>query len=388
MRYKFYYGGWYQRTTLHLSEIYGFLHNGFTELPLNRERLNKNLESLDLKKVERKSDYLEYILASNNNGIDIKYFEDGLYVLETESNEIIAGKEKLESYFLEKFNPAIAYLFSLGAPTPKILANIKQNHPLVIVVESKDHSKYEVEKNMFGDVYSVVDSKKFTVYKTPNYIIIAVDPKSSQEVSNLVCMQIFFREFKDQLEKYLNIHRKIWEEITLIKDSGSIKGSEIVKNRMRLDSYDRSISLINNRINQMGTYVKTRQSISKDLGIEEHLAKVFDYKFETLVNTLSYIKEIWLMTRDYVKNVISVLSDIENQSLNNSIKSLQIITSIGVVSGILGYLSKSELPKVTQAGFEYLILLLAITSLINMLIVSYYRSIKYKVKISDVSEKL
>ncbi len=388
MRYKFYYGGWYQRTTLHLSEIYGFLHNGYTELPLNKEKLNRNLELLDLNKVERKNDYLEFILASNTDGIDIKYFEDGLYVLETESNEIEAGKEKLESYFSEKFNPAISYLFSLGAPTPKILANIKQSHPLVVVVESKTHSKYEVDKKMFGDVYSVVDSKKFTVYKTPNYIVIAVDPNSTQEVTNLVCMQIFFREFKDQLEKYLNIHRKIWEDITLIKDSGSIKGSQIVKNRMKLDSYDRSISLINNRINQMGTYVKTRQSISKDLGIEDHLTKVFDYKFETLVNTLSYIKEIWAMTRDYVKNVISILSDIENQSLNNSIKSLQIITSIGVVSGILGYLSKNELPRITSAGFEYLILLLLSTFIINFLIVSYYRNIKYKIKISDLSDKL
>lgn len=388
MRYKFYYGGWYQRTTLHLSEIYGFLHNGYTELPLNKEKLNRNLELLDLNKVERKNDYLEFILASNTDGIDIKYFEDGLYVLETESNEIEAGKEKLESYFSEKFNPAISYLFSLGAPTPKILANIKQSHPLVVVVESKTHSKYEVDKKMFGDVYSVVDSKKFTVYKTPNYIVIAVDPNSTQEVTNLVCMQIFFREFKDQLEKYLNIHRKIWEDITLIKDVGSIKGSQIVKNRMKLDSYDRSISLINNRINQMGTYVKTRQSISKDLGIEDHLTKVFDYKFETLVNTLSYIKEIWAMTRDYVKNVISILSDIENQSLNNSIKSLQIITSIGVVSGILGYLSKSDLPKVTPAGIEYLFLLLAATFIANLLIVSYYKNIKYKVKISDTSYNL
>jgi hypothetical protein len=138
----------------------------------------------------------------------------------------------------------------------------------------------------------------------------------------------------------------------------------------------------------MGTYVKTRQSISKDLGVEEHLTKVFDYKFETLVNTLSYIKEIWAMTRDYVKNVISILSDIENQSLNNSIKSLQIITSLGVVSGILGYLTKSDLPKFTSAGIEYLIILLVITFTINLFIIGYYRSIKYKIKISNIAGEL
>lgn len=388
MKYKIFYGGWYQRTTLHLTEIYDFLHYGRTNLPLDKQKIENNHKNLDLKEVSRKNDYLEYVQGLTNNGIDINYFEDGLYVLETESNEIDVAKNKLESYFFEKFNPAIAYIFSLGAPTPKLLANIKQEHPLVVIVESKNHAKYEVDKIMFGEVYSTVSSALFTVYKTAKYILIVVDPKGNKQISNLVYMQIFFREFKDQLERYLNIHRKIWEEITLIKDSKSIKGSEIVKNRMRLDSYDRSINLINNRINQMGTYVKTRQSISKDIKVEEHLIKVFDYKFETLINSLSYIKEVWAMTKDYVKNVISILSDIENQSLNNSIKSLQIITSVGVVSGIFGYLSKSEFPKITSAGIEYLIMLIFVTFLINVGIVSYYRNIKYKIKISEISDKL
>lgn len=388
MKYKIYYGGWYQRTTLHLTEIYDLMHNGRTNLPLDKQKIDSNFNSLNLKSVVRKNDYLEYIFAQTSDGIDINYFEDGLYVLETESNEINTAKEKLESYFVEKFNPSIAYIFSLGAPTPKILANIKQDHPLVVVIETKNHSKYEVDKIMFGEVYSTVTSSKFTVYKTPKYILIAVDPKENNQISNLVYMQIFFREFKDQLEKYLDIHRKIWEEITIIKEKESISGKDIIKNKMKLDSYDRSINLINNRINQMGSYVKTRQSISKELKIEDHLAKVFDYKFETLINTLTYIKEVWAMTKDYVKNVISVLSDIENQSLNNSIKSLQIITSIGVVSGIFGYLSKTEIPHITNAGWQYLTLLLLVTFLINLTIVGYYRNIKYKIKISDTSNNL
>ena len=77
----------------------------------------------------------------------------------------------------------------------------------------------------------------------------------------------------------MNIHRNIWEDITEIKDGGKILGKDVSKTKIRLDSYDRSISLINNRINQMGTYVKTRQSIAKELGVELHLSKIFDYKF-------------------------------------------------------------------------------------------------------------
>lgn len=388
MKYKIFYGGWYQRTTLHLSEVYDFLYRGKTKLPLDLHKLQRLKDDLNFESVSRQSDYLEYVLATNNEGITLKYYEDGLYLLETESENIVDSKRELESFFNDKINPAISYIFSLGAPTPKVLANITQEHPLVVVAESKDHAKYSIDKDVFGEVYGTIKSEKFTVYKTPNFIVIAVAKSEMKNASNLVEMQIFFREFKDQLEKYLNIHRKVWEEITLIKDKGNIRGMDIIKNRMKLDSYDRSINLISNRINQMASYVKTRQSIASELGIEKHLTKVFDYKFETLINTLTYIKEVWAMTKDYVKNVITVLTDIENQSLNNSIKSLQIITSIGVVSGIFGYISRSEFPKITDAGWNYLFTLLVVTFVINLVILGYYRMIKYKLKISDTSTNL
>lgn len=387
MKYKVFYGGWYQRTTLHLSEIYDLLHRGHSNLPLDQNKLINLKDNLNLLSVTRENGYLEYVLAKNSDGIEIKYFEDGLYLLETEGDDVNTAHDKLKKYYLDNLNPAISYIFSLGAPTPKVLANIKLNHPTVVVVESKDHKNYKVDES-FGEIYSKIEADKFTVFKSPNYIILAVLKSELKNASNLVEMQIFFREFKDQLEKYLNIHRTIWEEITLIKEKGSIRGKDIIKNKTKLDSYDRTINLISNRINQMGSYVKTRQSIANELGIEEHLQKAFDYKFETLVNTLTYIKEVWSMTKDYVKNVLSVLTDIENQSLNNSIKSLQIITSIGVISGIFGYLTKSDLPKITNSGWKYLALLLIITFTTNLVIYWYYRSIKYKVKISDVSKDL
>ncbi len=388
MKIKIYYGGWYQRTTLHLSEIYDFLKRGHSNLDLDKRKLELLRNGLGLVSVSRENDYFEYVLAKNDQDIEIKYFEDGLYLLSIESEDLLSSKEKIESYFKYQLSPSISYIFSLGAPTPKVLANITNAHPFVVAVETKNHLSYEVDIKVFGEVYSTIKSKDYTVFKTPGYIIIAVNKNKIKDISNLVEMQIFFREFKDQLDKYLNIHRKIWEDITKIKEMGSIRGKDISINRMNLDSYDRSINLINNRINQMGSYVKTRQAISKELDIESNLTKLFDYKFETLMNTLSYVKEVWAMTKDYVKNVISVLSDIENQSLNNSIKSLQIITSIGVVSGIFGYLTRSEIPKITNAGWQYLMLLIVSTVVVNLLVIVYYRSIKYKLKISGTSNSI
>src|SRR3989339_864625 len=79
------FGGWYQRTTMHLSEVFQFLSEGTSKLDLEK---------------------------------DIK---------------------KLKEYFDTKYNPAINYLFSLGAPTPKILANIKDDHPIVIGEITSDY---------------------------------------------------------------------------------------------------------------------------------------------------------------------------------------------------------------------------------------------------------
>ena len=140
-----YFGGWYQRTTLHLTEIANFFADGRSDLPLSSEKLIKLQEGLDLKRVSREAGYLEYVRAVSQEGIRIHYYEDGLYVLKLASNNIDEAKEKLENYYNEKFAPAIAYIFSLGAPTPKELANIKTVHPIAVGVVDKDPEGFEVE---------------------------------------------------------------------------------------------------------------------------------------------------------------------------------------------------------------------------------------------------
>ena len=47
-KYKITYGGWYQRTTLHLSEIYDLLALGHSKLDLSTESPVKLLKSLVL----------------------------------------------------------------------------------------------------------------------------------------------------------------------------------------------------------------------------------------------------------------------------------------------------------------------------------------------------
>jgi len=162
-----------------------------------------------------------------------------------------------------------------------------------------------------------------------------------------------------------------------------IEGKDVEKIRGRLDSYQKTINLISNRINQMGSYVNTRSSIAKHLEVEKYLVSLFEYKFETLTDTLAYIKEIWKMTSDYLSSAVANLVEIKNQSTSNNLKSLQTITSIGVISGVVGYLSATKLPSVSRAGGIYFIILFFLTWLINYILSTKYQNKKYSLKFGE-----
>lgn len=385
------YGGWYQRTTLHLSEVHFLFRSGESNLHLSKEKLKKLHKNLQLVSVSREPSYFEYVRAITKSGIEIRYYEDGLYTLEMITNKIenIDQTHKiLEEYYQDKLRPALSYIFSRGAPTPKKLANIKTIHPVVITLRGKEYDTFKVDESIFGGVYSKISSDSVTVYKTPKYIFISSSLSSKKSLVDLAEMHIFFREFKDQLEKYLDIHRTIWEEISNIKEAKVIKGKDVETLRGKLDTYQKTISLISNRINQMGTYVSTRSSIAKNLEIEKDLVELFEYKFETLTDTLTYIKEIWKMTSDYLSSAITNMVEIKNQSTSNNLKSLQTITSIGVISGVLGYLSASKLPSISLSGAIYFLILFGMTWLMNFIIVKKYQNKKYSLKFGERAKNL
>ena len=381
VKYKVTYGGWYQRTTLHLSEIYDMFAHGSSHLLLDQGELQRYYKKFNFQSVTQEAGYFEFVKVTTIDGIECRYYEDGLYILEMASDgSIDDAKLKLEKYYSEILNPAISYIFSLGAPTPKVLANIKTVHPVVVTVIQNSPDQFIPNQQAYGNVYSTISSKDIIVHKTPGFIFIASKPNHEKIVTELAEMQIFFREFKDQLEKYLNIHRNIWEEISDIKEKKVLKGSDIEPIRAKLDSYQKTISLISNRINQMGSYIRTRSAVSKNSNIEDHLQKLFEFKFEVLTDTLDYIKEIWKMTSDYLQSAIQYVVEIKNQGTTRGIQSLQILTSIGVVSGLIGYFSKSEFPAFTFLGAMYLILIISITWVINFIITLIYKNKTYKLK--------
>lgn len=379
-------GGWYQRTTLHLTEVHDLFFRGYSKLDLNQKKLTKLQNGLQLVSVERQATSLEYISAQTKNGIDIRYYEDGLYTLTLPAVHIKRDSTKLLDYYQTRLKPALDYIFSLGAPTPKVLANIKSVPPLAVIITASkpDRLKNQIQKQA-GPVYSHISAKSITVYKTPRHIVVAAT-KDSPQLDSLVDNQLFFREFKDQLEKYLNIHRQVWEEISQVKERKNITGTQIAPLRDQLDSYRNTIELIENRLNQMSTYVRTRASIAKNSGVEEQLNALFQYKFETLSDTHAYIKDIWRMTHHYLGAALKVLDNLHAESTKNSIRSLQLITAIGVTAGIVRYLSTKKLPQVTLVGLGYFGLLLAVTWVINQLIVALFTRSKYRIKFTQTKK--
>lgn len=376
-----YIGGWFQRTTLHLSEIFDFLSRKKSSLDFSEHDLAKFHDALKLKHVTRENWLLEYIDAQVTKEMKFRVYEDGLIVLEHEgradSSQVF---NRLEQYYDTALSPAISFLFSKGAPVPKELARMKSLLPFVVVTKSASAAEADdFFKSHNATYYAKLETPQATVYKSDLFILI-VSRAPAEKIRQLVEGQIFFREFKAQLHRYLQIHRTIWEEIATIKERGSIRGKDVKALRARLDDVQKTIKLIESRINQMSAYLRTRAKIAASQKVEGILDDLFVYKFETLEDTLSYVRELWKMTDNYLSAAIGRFNEIQIESTKNSITSLRLITTLGVVAGIVGYLSKDALPTVTLQGGLFFLALLVVTWLFNEVVSAYYSRKQYALR--------
>jgi len=381
---KIYIGGWFQRTTLHLTEIWDFLKHLKSTAGFDQAALKEARDRLDVVSASRKTAGLEYILVETSVGITYRIYEDGLIILEKPFADLESDFERIRFYYEEKLSKSLSLLFSKGAPVPKELANIKTILPYIVTVRDGVDEEIKALYNKLGEeIYSTISSKQVDVYRSSGLIIIndLLDEELAREV---IESQIFFREFKTQLHRYLAIHRILWEKIAAIKEKGSIKGTDVDDLRGELTDYQKTIELIDARINQMDAYIKTRQKITDVEKVDAYLNPLFQFKFETLQDTHEYIKYLWDMTSDYLDSAIEIFKELQEKSTKNSISSLQLITTIGVVAGILTYLGKTALPTFTQIGLLYFVLLLVMTYILNSVISKIYKRKKYKIKGANI----
>lgn len=381
-------GYWYQRTSLHLSEIFDFLRDGTSPLALDKEKLRVFQENLELKEVAFKIDVLEYLEIKTENGVKIKFYEDGLVMMQKPFKTIAEGKKALADYYEKQFAPAIQYLFSLGAPVPRELAKTKQGYTYFLVTQHATHETVdELLKELGEKEYFEFSNADVAIYRGEKHFVVN-NKKHFEGIEQLIEMFVFFTEFKAQLHQYLNLHRTIWEKIAQIKEQGTITGKDLEKQRHELESYKKTIDLIDGRMEQMGLYIGTRATIVKESGWEKVLTNVLAFKYENLQHTLSYVKSLWHMTKQYVDSAIQLFSEINQKSTKHAVNVLTIISSIGIVGVIIANLEKTALPQVSWIGIISVCLLLGISFFINNIVTFIFNILRYKISDVDYNKSL
>ncbi len=355
-----YVGGWFQRTMLQLSEIYDFLRNCDTQLNLDKEKLGEHRKSLEIGKIDygvAGEEYIEFTTALN---IKVKIFEDGLIVLNNNNvseDTLFADIDHVTDYYENRLSPAFNFLFSLGAPVPKELASIETVYPYFVVCDNATKEEIsELLSRTEKQKYFEFNNNKYDVLRGDKYYFINSKKQSIDNIERYVEEQIFIREFKGQLHRYLNMHRIIWEKIDNVKEHVNVKGSEIVKFTTKLEGYAKTITLIEGRIDQMGTYISTREKIAKsDEELAEFLA-ISGYRYETLKDTLSYINSLWKMTKSYINSAQKLFEGIKQDVTSSSVKSLTIVTSMSAGAAIIDLITESR-PVFTTFGVFYFFIL-------------------------------
>lgn len=381
-----YIGGWFQRTMLQLSEIYDFLRDAKTQLKLDKNKLIEYRKNLNIGKIEYGVSGEEYIEFTTSEFITVKIFEDGLIVLnntKVSEDTLFADIDKVTDYYENKLSPAFSYLFHLGAPVPKELANIETVYPYFVVCD-------KISKDEMATLLSRTEKQKYFEFNNSNYDVVRGDKyyfinnkkKSNENIERYIEEQIFIREFKGQLHRYLNMHRIIWEKIDAVKENAKVKGSDIVKFTTKLEGYAKTINLIDGRINQMSTYISTREKIAKsDSDLEEFLA-ISGYRYETLRDTLNYIKYLWDMTKNYVSSAQKLFDGLKQDVTSKSVDSLTIVTSMSAGASIIGLLTETA-PEFSIFGVIYFFAL-AILGWLSTKILSFLSN-RRRYEVSDIS---
>lgn len=386
-----YIGGWFQRTMLQLSEIYDFLREATTKLALDQDKLIEYRKNLQIGRIDygvQGEEYIEFTTALN---IKVKIFEDGLIILNNHNvseDTLFADIDALTDYYETKLSPAFSYLFSLGAPVPKELAHIETVYPYFVVTDKATKEEMNTLLTRTDkQKYFEFDNEKYDVIRGDVYYFINNKKAETKNIERYIEEQIFIREFKGQLHRYLNLHRIIWEKIDNVKDRASVKGADIVSFNTKLESYAKTITLIEGRINQMSTYLPTREKIAKsDKELVEFL-NISGYRYETLKDTLDYIKYLWSMTKNYVSSAQKLFNGLKSDVSNKSINSLTLVTSMSAGASVIGLLTKSQ-PEFTVFGIAYFFILALIVLSLNKFLKFIQNNRRYKVNDVELDKNI
>lgn len=336
---RMYLATWLQRTTVHLEEIHNFFTRNFDQLILAPEVLEGFHQDINAKNVifNELNDF--DILRAEMNGMDFLATEDGVLMLSAKVSSVAETRETLERYYEGHLGPAIAYLFSRGAPLPKQLAALEEVYPILLVVRNASQKEIdELFAQMGDECSSFVQSGNVQIFFGKTFHVVRL-LKNSRKVNgmldDLLANVIFLREYDKQLRGYLNLHRVMWDEVSQIRESKTVRYRDFPAVRKKIMDFLKTLSFVKARLSQMADINIARRDLLRP-EVKDELKAMGLGRFENELADQKYIADLWQMTIEYVKGTLDLLESLFQENTQRELNTLKFFTLIAATTSFFG----------------------------------------------------
>lgn len=331
-----YLGTWFQRTSLHLKELYNFLRFKQAVPGLSAKKITELWNKLNPVEVAFTDEHNYELVKFKSQGVIISVTEDGVVRLKMPiEGGLDEARKKVEDFYKEVFGPILAYLFSRGAPLPRPLAELKTVYPLILV--TNDAARYE-------DLFAASNDEAYFNVVSPNFeirfghqlhLFIVKTRSESYTLGELIENVIFYREFEEQLDHYLNLHRALWEDVSRIRESKSLRYRDFPLVRQRLLEFQKTLSFVKARLAQMNDIISARSTLMLP-AIKIELEQLGFYRFLHLQANQLYLSHLWEMTIEYAQETLVMLDSLFQENTQRELGALKFITFIAALTGFFG----------------------------------------------------
>lgn len=337
---EIYVGSWYPRMLSHLEELHRFLNDGTSYFSIDSKELKRLWKNLSPEQVKKYQIHGHHVLTSRISKYDFESRENGLTIVSLsnpDTKNINKEMNEIRDMAFKKIFPSLNYLYSKGAPIPKIFAAMKSVMPYVII--STKANKKEI-LSFFEKRKEIIEKefigKKVDIYYSQTAVLIIGDLDTARALVK-ECIY-YIHDSQNQFHRILNMHRFIWEEIKTIKSSKIIKYYDLTKIRDLIMEIESEVVFFKSRINQIENVLKNQTKRMEELVKEEPECLIYSYmldSFKILVESGEYIKNLWEMTNNYLSGVGNLVTSVYQESSDKQIKNLQFIFIISAIASIL-----------------------------------------------------
>lgn len=332
---RIYLGTWLPRTRIHLREIYDFLKN-CSGTDLNEGQLRNYHQQLNIEKIEYQNNPDFDSLEFTSGRITVAITEDGIIQLMVDKIEDMeADLKEFEEFNSKKLAPALAYIFSRGAPLPQTLINISEFYPKIIVgTDIKPEEAEKILNNHNSSLLATNEDGGTRIFWGKDIEIIDI-VKSDLDFNTFLTNAILIDSSSDLLRRYLVAHRNIWADIDSIRESGDVRYGDfpIIRNKI-LESL-KNVSFIRTRLQQMLGIISARKMILSP-AVEQKLIKLGFEDFKVLESSNNYFNDLYKMTEDYAQGTLTLFETLVSENTQREVRLLQQITVLGAIVGFFG----------------------------------------------------